>query len=186
MSRIGKKPVPIPDNVKVNVAGRTVTVESGKNKLSFTHRPEVAVRYDAASKSALVTRADDERLSRALHGLTRAMIANMVEGVTKGYTKELEIVGVGWTAKIQGTKIALSIGYADTREVEIPAGVKVEVDAKTNRVKVTGADKQAVGQFAAEVRRQRPPEPYNGKGIKYLGEHIVRKAGKAFAGGAAG
>ncbi len=183
MSRIGKKPVPVPDNVKVAVNGCQVVVESGKNKLSFTHRPEISVRVDPQAKAVVVERKDDQRQSRALHGLTRAMIANMVAGVTKGFSKELEVIGVGWTAKVQGAVVALSVGYADTREVAIPAGVKVEV--AQNRIKVSGADKQAVGQFAAEVRKQRPPEPYNGKGIKYSDEHVIRKQGKAFAGAGA-
>lgn len=183
MSRIGKKPVAVPDNVKVSVAGTTVTVESGKNKLTFTHRPEVTVKFDAASKAAVITRNGDSREARALHGLTRALIANMVEGVTKGFTKELEINGVGWGAKLAGKKIALTVGYADTRECEIPDGVKVEVAA--NRIKISGADKQAVGQLAAAIRSQRPPEPYNGKGIKYIDEVIIRKQGKAFASGGA-
>lgn len=183
MSRIGKKPVPVPDSVKVAVHGRDIVVESGKNKLSFTHRPEVKVRVDPQAKAVVVERQGDDRAARALHGTTRALIANMIEGVTKGFSKELEVNGVGWTAKVQGTKVALSVGYADVREVEIPAGVKVEVAG--NRIKVSGADRQAVGQVAAEIRKQRPPEPYNGKGIKYSDEHIVRKQGKAFAGGGA-
>jgi len=183
MSRIGKKPVAVPDNVKVSVAGAVITVESGKNKLTFTHRPEVEVKFDAATKAAVVTRKDDSREARALHGLTRALVANMIEGVTKGFTKELEINGVGWGAKLAGKKVALTVGYADIREVEIPEGVKVEIAA--NRVKISGADKQAVGQLAAAIRSQRPPEPYNGKGIKYLEEVIVRKQGKAFASGGA-
>ncbi len=183
MSRIGKKPVAVPDNVKVAVSGRDVVVESGKNRLAFTHRPEITVRVDGATKAVVVERKSEDRVSRALHGLTRAMIANMVEGVTKGFSKELEVNGVGWTAKLQGAKVALSVGYADVKEVEVPAGVKVEITA--NRIKVSGADKQAVGQTAAEIRAQRPPEPYNGKGIKYIDEIIIRKAGKAFSGGGA-
>src|SRR5687768_9451936 len=154
MSRIGKKPVPLPDNVKVAVNGRDVVVESGKNKLTFTTVPEVSVRVDPQTKSVVIERQGETRFSRAMHGTTRARIANMVEGVTKGFTKELEINGVGWTARVAGAKIALSVGYADVREVEIPAGVKVEVAA--NRIKVSGADKQSVGQFAAEVRAHRP------------------------------
>ena len=183
MSRIGKKPVPVPDNVKVAVSGNGVTVESGKNKLTFTTVPAVSVKVDTQAKAVVVECKSEDRFARAMHGTTRARIANMIEGVTKGFSKELEINGVGWTAKVAGTKIALSVGYADVREVAIPAGVKVEVNQ--NRIKVTGADKQAVGQFAAEVRSQRPPEPYNGKGIKYVDEQIIRKQGKAFAGGAA-
>lgn len=184
MSRIGKKPIPIPDKATVAVSGRTVNVSAGSNKLSFTHRPEVSVKVDAATKQVVVERAGDSRVAKAMHGLTRALIANMLEGVTKGFKKELEVNGVGWTAKVQGMKIMLNVGYADTREVAIPAGVKVEV--VQNKITVTGADRQAVGQVAAEIRRQRPPEPYNGKGIKYSDEVIVRKAGKAFAGGGAG
>lgn len=183
MSRIGKKPVPVPGNVKVAVSGRTVTVESGKNKLAFTHATGVSVKVDDATKAVVVERKSDERVDRALHGLTRAMIANMVEGVTTGFVRELEINGVGWTARVQGAKVLLNVGYADTREVPIPTGVKVEVTQ--NRIKISGADKQAVGQTAAMIRSQRPPEPYNGKGIKYLDEIIIRKQGKAFAGGGA-
>lgn len=184
MSRIGKKPIPIPDKATVAVSGRTVNVSAGNNKLSFTHRPEVAVKVDAAAKEVVVTRQGDSRVAKAMHGLTRALIANMLEGVTTGFKKELEINGVGWGAKVQGMKIALNVGYADTREVAIPAGVKVEV--QQNKITVSGPDRQAVGQVAAEIRRQRPPEPYNGKGIKYSDETIVRKAGKAFAGGGGG
>lgn len=181
MSRIGKKPVAVPDNVKVAVNGRDVVVESGKNKLTFRHREQVAVAFDAAAKSVVVNRLSEDRLARALHGTTRATIANMIEGVTKGFVKELEVVGVGWTAAIQGAKIVLNVGYADPRVVAIPAGVKVEV--QQTKIKVSGSDRQAVGQVAAVIRSQRPPEPYNGKGIKYSDEKIVRKAGKAFAGG---
>src|SRR5262245_8830633 len=122
MSRIGKKPVPVPDNVKVAVNGSDVVVESGKNKLTFTLTSSVKVKVDAAAKAVVVERTGEDRLSRAMHGTTRARIANMIEGVTKGFSKELEINGVGWTAKVQGTKIALSVGYADVREVTFPAG----------------------------------------------------------------
>ncbi|MAE66163.1 MAG: 50S ribosomal protein L6 [Phycisphaeraceae bacterium] len=183
MSRIGKQPISVPANVKVSVAERVVTVESGSNRLSMTHRPELTVRVDEDAKQVVVERGDDERMSRSLHGLTRSLIFNMVEGVTKGFSKELEIVGVGWTAKQQGNMLHLSVGYADTREVEVPAGVQIEINGP--RIKISGIDKQAVGQLAAVVRSQRPPEPYNGKGIKYSDERIVRKQGKAFVGGAA-
>lgn len=181
MSRIGKKPVELPAKVKVSVAGRDITVESGSNKLQFTHRPEVSVRVDEAAKAVVVERKDDSRQAKALHGLTRALVANMIEGVTKGYTEELEINGVGWNAKLQGQTVALAVGYADLRVVKIPAGVKVEI--VQNRIKISGIDKQKVGQLAAEIRSQRKPEPYNGKGIKYVDETIIRKSGKAFAGG---
>jgi large subunit ribosomal protein L6 len=182
MSRIGKKPVPVPANVKVAVAGQSVTVESGKNKLSLTFKPEVAVTFDAAAKTVVVTRANDSRQARALHGTTRALIAKMVEGVTKGFNRELELIGVGWTVAVQGGSVVLNVGFANPRTVPIPAGVKVEVAG--SKIKVSGADAQAVGELAAVIRSQRPPEPYNGKGIKYSDETIIRKQGKAFAGGA--
>ncbi len=178
MSRIGRKPIPIAGSAKVNITGRTVEVEAGGNKLTFETRPEVSVSVDDATKEVVVTRKDDSRVARALHGTTRARIANMIEGVTKGFTRELEVVGVGWTAKLQGATVALSVGYADVKEVTVPAGVKVEI--AQNRIKVSGPDKQLVGQVAAEIRSKRPPEPYNGKGIKYSDETIVRKQGKAF------
>src|SRR5690606_7907039 len=158
MSRIGNKPVALPSGVKVAVSGdRVVTVESGNKKLTMTHRPEVSVQVDEASKQVVVTRRDDSRTARALHGLTRALIANMVTGVTTGFSRELEVNGVGWTARVQGKKVALNVGYADTREVAIPDGVTVEVQG--NRIKVSGPDKQAVGQLAANIRAQRKPEP---------------------------
>ena len=181
MSRVGKKPVPIEGNAKVALNGRTINVEAGSTKLSFTHRPEVKVSIDQAAKTVTVERADESREARALHGTTRARIANMIEGVTKGFTKDLEINGVGWSGRVQGTKVILSVGYADPKEVTVPMGVKVEITQ--NKIKGTGADKQLGGQVAAEIRSKRPPEPYNGKGIKYVDEHIIRKEGKAFASG---
>jgi large subunit ribosomal protein L6 len=180
MSRIGKKPVPVPDNVKVAVAGQSVTVESGKNKLSFNFKPQVAVKFDPAAKAVIVTRDGDSREAKALHGTTRAIIANMIEGVTKGFSRELELVGVGWTVAIQGAQVVLNVGFANPRHVAIPTGVKVEVAGM--KIKVSGPDAQAVGMLAAIIRSQRPPEPYNGKGIKYSDETIIRKQGKAFAG----
>ena len=183
MSRIGKKPIALPANVKVAVNGCDVVVESGSNKLTYTHRPEVTVRVDDGAKAVVVDSDSDDRTAKAMHGLTRALIANMVTGVTTGFLKELDINGVGWGAKLEGQKLALNVGYADTRYVVIPPGVAVEVQG--TRIKVRGADKQAVGQVAAMIRAHRPPEPYNGKGIKYVDERIIRKAGKAFAGGGA-
>jgi large subunit ribosomal protein L6 len=180
MSRIGRKPVDVPAGVKVSLADSTIQVEGPKGKLSFTHRREIGVKYDEAAKQLLITRPDDERLNRALHGLTRSLIANMVEGVTKGYTKKLEIVGVGYQAQLKkANTVALQVGYANQVVMEAPAGVSVTVPDSTHVV-ITGADKQAVGQFAAEVRKVRPPEPYKGKGIRYEGETVRRKAGKAF------
>jgi large subunit ribosomal protein L6 len=180
MSRIGRKPVPVPAGVKVAVADTTVSVEGPKGKLSFTHKPAITVKYDEAGNQILVTRADDERESRALHGLTRSLVANMVQGVTAGYTKRLEIVGVGYQAQLKkANTVALQVGFANQIALEAPPGVSVTVPDATHVV-VSGADKQAVGQFAAEVRKVRPPEPYKGKGIRYEGEVVRRKAGKAF------
>jgi large subunit ribosomal protein L6 len=180
MSRIGRKPVAVPANVKVSLVDSTIEVEGPKGKLSLTYRPEMGVRYDESARQVLVTRPDDERLNRALHGLTRSLIANMVEGVTNGYIKKLEIVGVGYQAQLKkANTVALQVGYANQVVLEAPPGVSVAVPDPTH-VTVSGADKQAVGQFAAEVRKVRPPEPYKGKGIRYEGEAVRRKAGKAF------
>jgi large subunit ribosomal protein L6 len=180
MSRIGRKPVAVPANVKVSIADSTIQVEGPKGKLSFSYRPELGVRFDEAAKQLLVTRPDDERQNRALHGLTRSLIANMVQGVTEGYTKKLEIVGVGYQAQLKkANTVALQVGYANQVVLEAPAGVTVVVPDPTH-ITVSGPDKQAVGQFAAEVRKVRPPEPYKGKGIRYEGEVVRRKAGKAF------
>ncbi len=180
MSRIGRKPVPVPANVKVSVADSTINVEGPKGKLSWSFRSEIGVRYDESGKQVLVERSDDERQSRALHGLTRSLIANMVQGVASGYTKKLEIVGVGYQAQLKkANTVALQVGYANQVVLEAPAGVSVVVPDSTH-ITVSGADKQAVGQFAAEVRKVRPPEPYKGKGIRYEGETVRRKAGKAF------
>lgn len=178
MSRVGKKPVAIEGNAKVALSGRTVQVEAGSNKLSFTHRPEVKVTVDQEAKQVIIERLEESKVARALHGTTRAQIANMIQGVTKGFSKELEINGVGWGGRLQGNKVVLSVGYADQKEVAVPPGVTVEINQ--NRIKVSGPDKQAVGQVAAVIRSKRPPEPYNGKGIKYVDEQIVRKQGKAF------
>lgn len=180
MSRIGRKPVAVPANVKVAIDDATIQVEGPKGKLSFAHRPEVAIAHNAESNEVVVTRRDDERESRALHGLTRALVANMVQGVTEGYTRRLEIVGVGFQAQLRAANtVALQVGYANTVVLQAPEGVTVTVPDPTHVV-VTGADKQAVGQFAATVRKVRPPEPYKGKGIRYEGEAVRRKAGKAF------
>lgn len=178
MSLIGKKPIPLA-GAKVSVSGNQVAVEAGGNRLNLTHRPEVVVKVDG--DQVLVERKGDSRTAKAMHGLTRSLIANMIQGVTKGYEKNLEINGVGWTAKLQGNKVNLNVGYADTRVVEVPAGIKVDIQG--NKVKISGADKQLVGQVAAEIRSHRKPEPYNGRGIKYSDEHIIRKQGKAFASG---
>jgi large subunit ribosomal protein L6 len=180
MSRIGRKPVPVPSSVKVAIADSKIEVEGPKGKLSFKFRPEIEVKFDQAGGQILVSRHDDERLNRSLHGLTRSLVANMVQGVTSGYTKKLEIVGVGYQAQLKkANTIALQVGYANQIVLEAPPGVSVTVPDPTH-ITIAGPDKQAVGQFAAVVRKVRPPEPYKGKGIRYEGEFVRRKAGKAF------
>ena len=178
MSRIGNKPVPVTDGAKVTINGHTVSVSGKLGSLEYTHRPEVSVKLE--DDKVVVERHRDSKQARAFHGLTRALVANMIEGVTKGYVKELEVAGVGYTAQMKGAKqIDLKVGFADTRSVQIPDGVKCEVAGV--RIKVSGFDKQLVGQTAAAIRAQRKPEPYNGKGIRYVDEVILRKQGKAFA-----
>ena len=177
MSRIGKKSIPLPSGVKVNVANREVTVEGKLGKLVWTHRPEVAVAIDADNKEVVVTRKNDDRLPRSLHGLTRALIRNMVEGVSTGYEKKLEIQGVGYLAAVQQDVLQLRVGFANEIHKKIPAGLTVTCPDQTHIV-IRGADRQKVGQFAAEVRAVRKPEPYKGKGVRYEGEQVRRKAGK--------
>jgi large subunit ribosomal protein L6 len=179
MSRIGRKPVPVPPAVKISITDLTIEVEGPKGKLKFTHRPEMTVRFDQDARQILVERPDDERTNRSLHGLTRSLVANMVQGVTTGYTKKLEIVGVGYQAQLkQANTLALQVGYANQVVMPSPPGVTVTVPDATHII-ISGPDKQAVGQFAADVRKVRPPEPYKGKGIRYEGEFVRRKAGKA-------
>ncbi len=183
MSRIGKKPVPV-GAAKVSLADRMVRVEGPKGKLELNVHPTITVKMDADKKELVVTRPNDEKPSKALHGLTRALLANMIEGVTTGYRKGLEIQGVGYKAEQRGKKLVLSVGLANQLSVEIPGNVTVALEG-TNKIVVTGADKQAVGQFAAMVRSLRKPEPYKGKGIRYEGEQVKIKPGKAFAGAGA-
>ncbi|HVZ93152.1 MAG TPA: 50S ribosomal protein L6 [Phycisphaerales bacterium] len=181
MSRLGKKPIPVPANVTVAVNGRVVTVSSGAKKLEMTHRPEVKVAWKADEKNVVVSLDDsakDNPEAPAYWGTTRALIQNMINGVTKGYEITLEINGVGYVATVTGKGLELKLGFANTLIMPIPKGVEVAVDK--NIVKVRGADRQAVGQFASEMRAKRPPEPYNAKGIKYSTETIKRKQGKAF------
>ncbi len=180
MSRIGKKPIAIPAGVEVKLDGNTVTVKGPKDTLTQTVHPNMEVKVEGTE--ILVTRPNDQKENRALHGLTRSLLANMVTGVTEGFTKELEINGVGYRAAMEGKTLVLTIGYSHLYKIESPYGLKCEVPAP-NKIVISGADKQAVGQFAAEVRKQRPPEPYKGKGIKYADEHIRRKEGKAGKGG---
>jgi len=177
MSRIGKKPVAIPSGVKVNVANREISVEGKLGKLVWSHRPEIEVAVDDEAKTVVVTRKIDNRESRAFHGLTRSLIQNMVVGVTEGYEKKLEIHGVGYLGAIAGDTLQLRVGFANEIHKKIPAGVEVTCPDQTHVV-VKGTDKQKVGQFASEVRAVRKPEPYKGKGIRYEGEQVRRKAGK--------
>ena len=181
MSRIARKPVMIPSGVKVavNAAARTVNFEGPKGKLSMSFRPEVGVKVEGSKVEVTMDPAlVDVGSNKAFWGTTRALIATAVDGVLKGYEKKLEIIGVGWGARVQGKKLVLTVGYANTLDVAIPDGVKVEVNQ--TMVTVSGPDKQAVGQFAPKCRALRKPEPYNGKGIKYFDEVIQRKQGKAF------
>jgi large subunit ribosomal protein L6 len=181
MSRIGKKPVPV-GKAKVAIAGQKINVEGPKGKLALDVHPMIKVSQ--AEGNLLVERPNDEKQSKALHGLTRALLANMIEGVTNGYKKSLEIQGVGYKAEMKGKNLVLSVGYANQITVAIPGNVTVALDGP-NKVVVTGADKQAVGEFAAQVRSVRKPEPYKGKGIRYEGEQVKIKPGKAFAGAGA-
>lgn len=183
MSRIGKQPVTVPAGVKVEVQGQTVRVEGPKGKLNESFRREISVKFDSDKKSVLVTRNDDERLSRALHGLTRSLINNMVQGVTVGFERKLKIEGIGYQARKDKNRLILTVGYANAVELDPPEGVTVDVPDPTTII-VKGADKQKVGQFAAEVRASRKPEPYKGKGIRYDDEVVRRKEGKSFASGA--
>jgi large subunit ribosomal protein L6 len=178
MSRIGKSPIVIPAGVKVSIANRFVKVEGPKGKLEFTHHEGVKVSADP--KEIKVERPDDSRLSRALHGTTRALIANMVKGVTTGYEKKLKVEGVGYQAALKGTSVELSVGFANRPLHTPPEGVKVAVPDPTTII-VTGIDKQKVGQFAAEIRASKKPEPYKGKGVRYDTEVVRRKEGKTFA-----
>lgn len=178
MSRIGNKPIAIIDGVKIAVNGRVVNVEGPKGKLSWEHRPEVSVNVDAGTKQVTVKRANDEREARAFHGLTRAVINNMIFGVKNGYEKRLEIVGVGYQASLKGKVLAMRVGLANELQRPIPEGLVVTVPDATHVV-IQGADKQKVGQFAAELRGLRKPEPYKGKGVRYQGEQIKLKPGKA-------
>lgn len=179
MSRIGKQPVVVPEGVDVTLEGGTITIKGKNGELPFTYHPKMTVEYHPDDRKIVVTRPSDSRENRALHGLTRSLIDNMVQGVVTPFEKRLEIQGVGYNAQLDGNKLRLTVGFANTVELEVPPGVDCELPNPTNIV-VRSADKQAVGQFAANIRRVRPPEPYKGKGIRYLGEHVRRKAGKAF------
>jgi large subunit ribosomal protein L6 len=179
MSRIGRKPVPVPGAVSVTVEGSTVVVKGPKGELTRTFRPEMKIRQQDGQ--LVVQRGDDGKMQRALHGLTRALLANMITGVTEGYRRGLEIIGVGYRAdKKADAPLVLNVGYSHQVRYPEPAGIKISTPTPTTIV-VEGIDKQKVGQVAAEIRSVRPPEPYKGKGIRYTGEQVRRKAGKAGA-----
>jgi large subunit ribosomal protein L6 len=183
MSRIGKQPVAVPGNVKVQLANGTIRVEGPKGKLELAYHPNMKVRYDEGKRVIQVERPDNERQNRALHGLTRSLINNMVTGVVKGFEKKLKIEGIGYQARMDKKSVVLTVGYANAVTKTPPDGVQVDLPDPTTIV-IRGADKQKVGQFAAEVRIVRPPEPYKGKGIRYEDEYVRRKEGKSFASGA--
>ena len=180
MSRIGKIPVPIPAGVTATVSGSTLTVKGPKGELSRTLDGGVTAKVDAGR--ILLARSGDEASDKAHHGLHRALVKGMVDGVANGYEKRLEILGVSYQAKLAGRTLTLSLGYCNPVVMEVPKGLTVEVPQPT-LVIVRGHDKQLVGQFAAEIRRVRPPEPYKGKGVRYVGEVVTQKAGKSFVGG---
>jgi large subunit ribosomal protein L6 len=175
MSRIGRKPIELPDGVDVQVAPGRVTVKGPKGELEQAVSPEMKV--ELSDGTVTVQRPTDRGEHRALHGLTRSLIANMVEGVTEGYEKRLEIQGVGYRAQLRGKALELSLGFSHPVSVEAPEGVEFEVPQPTEIV-VRGIDKQQVGQIAADIRKRRPPEPYKGKGVRYFGEQVKRKVGK--------
>jgi len=182
MSRIGKKPVGLPAGVTAKLDQHRLTVKGPKGELQLQVHPNIAVKVDDGAKQVLVTRSGDEPMNRALHGLTRALINNMVTGVVTPFVKKLEIQGVGYQASLAGKNLNLSVGFANIIKLPIPTGVTCTVVDPTH-LTISGCDRQAVGQFAAVIRRVRPPEPYKGKGIRYEGERVRRKAGKATAGG---
>ena len=180
MSRIGRKPINIPAGVDVNFENGVITVKGSKGTLTQKIHPNMTVTIE--ENVITVTRPNDEKENRALHGLTRSLIANMVEGVTNGFKKELEVNGVGYRVQKQGKNLVMNLGYSHQVTMSETEDIKIEVPAP-NKIIILGADKQKVGQFAAQVREKRPPEPYKGKGIKYADEHIRRKEGKAGKGG---
>lgn len=179
MSRIGKNPVTIPSGVEVKVDTNTILVKGKNGELTFSFDPRMTVKVE--ENQIVVNRGSDDKEQKALHGLTRSLIQNMVTGVDEGFKKELEITGVGYRAQASGKKVDLTLGFSHPVEMQAPEGVTVELDKETKYLVITGPDKQKVGQFAAEIRKLRPPEPYKGKGIRYVGEYVARKAGKAAA-----
>jgi len=175
MSRIGKRPVSIPSGTDVNINGVSVTVKGKLGTLKQDFHPAATIKVEG--EEAVVTMPSESKRHKELHGLTRALLHNMVQGVNEGFTKNLEIVGVGWNAKMKGAQVSLQIGFCHTVDFDVPAGLKVDLP-KPQEIVITGIDKQQVGQFAAEIRKVRPPEPYKGKGVRYQGEYVIRKEGK--------
>ena len=176
MSRIGLKPITIPAGVDVNIDANTVTVKGPNGTLTMDAHPNMDISVEGSE--IIVSRPNDQKENRSLHGLTRTLIANMVTGVTEGFKKTLEVNGVGYRVQMQGNDLVMNLGYSHQVTMTAPEGIKIECPT-ANQIVISGADKQAVGQFAAQVREKRPPEPYKGKGIKYAEEHIRRKEGKA-------
>lgn len=177
MSRIGRLPVEIPGGVQVELKGSNVRVKGPKGELQRTFSPQIGIKME--NNQLVITRNSEDPAERALHGTTRAVLANMVHGVSKGFQVVLEVEGVGYRAEMEGKNLALFVGYSHPVKMEPPAGISFETEAKTRQIRVLGFDKEQVGQVAANVRNVRPPEPYHGKGIRYQGERVRRKAGKA-------
>lgn len=183
MSRIGKLPIQIPDGTEVKIEGQKISVKNKKGELSLTAHRKMKISLN--DKTLIVERKGEDKLSKALHGLTRTLINNMIIGLNEGFVKQLEIQGVGYRAQVQGKKLILSLGYSHPVEYPFPEGINIEIDKENKNILIiSGYDKEKVGQTASEIRGYKKPEPYKGKGIRYVGEHIVKKAGKAA--GAAG
>ncbi len=184
MSRIGKQPIPLPSGVSVTIAGAgDIAVKGPKGELA--HKFPAGVKITQVDGILVVTRDSDQKSHRALHGMTRALVANMVHGVSEGFKKKLELVGIGYTAEQQGADIVLNLGYSHPIYLQAPEGIKFEVANRNTNIEVSGFDRQLVGQVAAKIRSLRKPEPYKGKGVRYAGELVQRKAGKTVGGGAA-
>ncbi len=179
MSRVGKMPVKVPEKVKVSVDGSVVKVEGPKGKMSFPYNP--LVKVEVGKGEVTVSRPDESRAAKSLHGLTRTLVRNAVDGVTKGYQRNLEISGVGFKAEVKGKEIHFTLGFSHPVVFKLPEGITAEVDAKQTKVTVRGVDKHLLGLTAAKIRALRPPEPYKGTGIKYAEEHVRRKEGKTGA-----